>query len=199
MCDHRIRNHLGHTIGVPSFTRLEELNEGARIVRHWNVERSGCVRFSVAGLCCVAPLIMPLEFRYGSSTVRSTPGAPAISDSGMHPPRLNRLLVVVAGLALVQGSTSWVNVAPITGEDPCDVDGCLNRCSAKYPGKISDMRDTYYCSKGCVHLTAGKIDDRDEYCKVPVSKREASCNAFCDQHAATKQESIDECKYGCGF
>lgn len=80
----------------------------------------------------------------------------------------------------------------------CDVDGCLKRCEEKYHGQVAEKGDAYNCAKGCAGMSAGKVSDRDKFCKVAADKREEVCKDHCS-HASSGATNVEICKVGCQF
>ena len=109
--------------------------------------------------------------------------------------------------AHAQGQASGNVVPPscLTGPTPapaptpkpsCDVQGCFDRCIAKFGGSIEDQ--SYYCAKGCAGMSHQTVQDESKFCRIDAGGREAACRASCLSASAdpTKQ---GQCTFGCGY
>jgi hypothetical protein len=54
------------------------------------------------------------------------------------------------------------------------------------------------CLQGCATCKAGKVTDKNKFCKVDASKREGVCTNDC-KGASSDPTKQGECDYGCTF
>ena len=71
---------------------------------------------------------------------------------------------------------------------------CVDRCVEKY-GEILFKGKTYYCLKGCVGFSEGRVTDSEKYC---CGKNYETCKINC-LRASSLQDEIENCDYGCEF
>lgn len=79
----------------------------------------------------------------------------------------------------------------------CDVDGCFERCVAKYGGTIATA--SYACAKGCAGMKHQKVAEMQLYCKMRTSKRYSTCFEKNCKKSSSSPASVAECQYGCGW
>jgi hypothetical protein len=86
--------------------------------------------------------------------------------------------------------------------EPCDLDGCFARCTAKYNGSMTgnSTGDTYFCAKGCAGMSGGAVVNAMSFCNEPEQSRYSFClskqtTSGCSEH----KEEVNMCKFGCQF